>query len=82
MNYWPGSLKIRIRFDFRRIIPPWSRLVEKVLNYAERIQELRLTVPEKVLPEQLALYAPRSQILDIHSRGISFCDQILHLFIR
>ena len=43
----------------------WSLLVEKVLNHADRIQELCLSIRGDLLPTQVSLNAPRLQILDI-----------------
>ena len=66
-----ASLRIYIKYASLGPGPWWSDLVEKVLNHAERIQELRLHIPATLFPTRLSLYAPRLQILDIfaHARA-------------
>ena len=60
-----ASLKTHIKYDYNRDKPWWSRLVEKVLDHAGRIQELRLTLLGDILPAEFSLNAPRLEILDI-----------------
>ena len=60
-----ASLKIRIKHNSLKSRSWWSDLLEKVLNHAERIQELHLLdIPTTLFPTRLP-YAPRLQILDI-----------------
>lgn len=66
-----ASLKIHVNYGYRGGILWWSRLVKKLLNHAERIQELRLNILGDILPTELTLNAPRLQILDIHFQDCS-----------
>ena len=68
-----APLKIRIQSydDLPRGRSWWLDLLEKVLNHAERIQELRLHIPGTLFStmSMLSLYAPHLQILDLCSRS-------------
>ena len=67
-----ASLKIRIKYAYDRTSSWWSRLLEMVLMHAERIQELRLAIPDMtLLPTGFSLYAPRLQILELFSSSHS-----------